>query len=64
MEYAPKAVLMTHDEHRERHKMLHKYLDELVADWITHADSLPSKNSVMDLMDWSYEQTLNPTEKS
>jgi hypothetical protein len=47
--------------HKERHKRLHKNLDELVADYIRHNDSLPSKTSVIDLMVWSFRQTNEPT---
>lgn len=53
---------MTREEHIERHKMLHKYFDELVADWIGHTDRLPSKATVYELMQWSHRQTLDPTE--
>lgn len=47
--------------HRERHKILHKYLDELVADMIMCTAKSPSKTTVMELMDWSYQQIDNPT---
>ena len=47
---------ITAEEHRERHEELHKMLDELVADWIAETKSLPSKNTVYDLMVWSAEQ--------
>lgn len=56
---------MEYKEHKARHKELHKVLDELVADFITHnknGEYLPSKVSIMKLMEWSYSQTLNPTE--
>ena len=49
------------DEHRKRHIELHRKLDELVADWIRDTGSLPSESTVMDLMTWSYQQSLNPT---
>lgn len=39
--------------HLERHKVLHEALDELVADWITANEGLPSQNTIMDLMQWS-----------
>jgi len=52
---------MNRDEHIKRHKELHERLDELVADFITHTQGLPSKTSLMDLMEWSFEQTKNPT---
>jgi hypothetical protein len=50
--------------HRARHVALHRSLDELVADFIGHTGALPSKTSVLDLMQWSFEQTLNPTPSS
>ena len=53
---------MDKDEHIRRHKLLHKMLDELVADWINQTNCLPSQNSVMDLMQWSHQQTIEPTE--
>jgi hypothetical protein len=49
-------------EHRTRHMLLHQALDELVADFIRHTDSLPSKTTVMELMDWSAKQTREPDE--
>ena len=53
---------MTHEEHIERHQVLHKELDELVADFITHTKGLPSQTVVLELMHWSFGQTKNPTE--
>lgn len=58
----PNKKEMTVQEHIERHKLLHKNLDELIADFITHTTKLPSTTTVMELMKWSYEQTTNPTE--
>ena len=58
---------MEYKEHKARHKELHEALDELVADFITNnkdREYLPSKVSVMKLMEWSHSQTLNPTERS
>ena len=49
------------NKHRKRHILLHKYLDELVADFITHTDKLPSETTLMALMEWSYQQTKEPT---
>ena len=54
---------MEHAEHREIHAELHSALDELVADFIRHTDGLPSKTTVLELMRWSHEQTINPDEK-
>ena len=49
--------------HKLRHQELHKSFDELMADFISHTDGLPSKTTLSVLMKWSYEQTLNPTEE-
>jgi hypothetical protein len=48
---------MNKQEHLKRHLELHAALDELVADWIMHTQSLPSRSTVMDLMRWSHTQT-------
>ena len=53
---------MTKAEHIEKHKALHRSFDELMADFISHTDKLPSQTSIMDLMKWSFEQTQNPSE--
>jgi len=52
---------MNAEEHKKRHIKLHSALDELVADWITHTESLPSQGTVLDLINWSYGQTKDPT---
>lgn len=53
---------MTENEHKQRHIELHKNLNELVVNFIQHNDgALLSQTSVMDLMRWSHEQTINPT---
>jgi len=54
---------MKKEEHQERHKLLHKELDELVADFISITNKMPSQTSLMELMTWSFEQTKNPTDK-
>jgi len=51
---------MTPEEHRTRHAELHRALDELTADWIGSTGSLPSKSTVLDLIQWSHAQTLQP----
>ena len=57
------AARKTQQQHLERHVKLHKMLDELVADWIAETESYPSKGTVMDLVAWSYEQTIDPSDK-
>lgn len=54
---------MEKNEHIIRHKELHKALDELIADWITQTGRRPSEGKIIDLMTWSHEQTINPTEE-
>ena len=53
---------MTREEHIRRHQELHKSLDELVADFITHTTGLPSQTSLLDFMQWSCTQCNDPTE--
>lgn len=50
-------------DHKERHILLHKYFDELLADFIDHIQKLPSETSIMELAQWSYNETIKPTEK-
>jgi hypothetical protein len=55
---------LTRQQHIDRHKMLHKMLDELVADYARCTGRLYSTSSIMDLLQWSHEQTTNPTEEA
>lgn len=48
---------MNKKEHKARHQLLHKELDELIADFIKETGKLPSKTKLTELMKWSYEQT-------
>ena len=47
--------------HQERHEELHSSLDELLADYIRHHDHSAMDIPVNELIQWSHEQTLNPT---
>jgi hypothetical protein len=54
---------MNFAEHKKRHQSLHNSLDELVADYLNHnICKIPSQTVLTDLMKWSYNQTLDPTE--
>lgn len=53
---------MTPEEHKQKHIELHAALDELFADYIQHNQPPYTEMPVVDLLEWSYEQTLNPTE--
>ena len=55
---------MNKEEHIEHHKKLHASLDELSADHIRHTNKVPSETTLMELMKWSHEQTINPTEEN
>ena len=55
---------MTTDEHKACHVRLHKQLDELVADWITHVPKASINRPLIDFMQWSHEQTIEPTEET
>ena len=52
---------MTEKEHLKRHKMLHENLDELVAEFIMYTKALPSRSTVMELIEWSHQQTVLPS---
>jgi len=54
--------MITPKKHKQRHIELHKALDELLADFISHTGKLPSELKLKELMNWSHEQTKNPTE--
>jgi len=54
---------MTREQHRARHGELHKMLDELVADWIAHTGRRSGQGTVLELMEWSATQTIEPTER-
>lgn len=47
---------MEEKEHKERHKVLHKELDELVADFIQETGKRPSETKLLEFMKWSFEQ--------
>mgnify|MGYP007044042991 CR=1 FL=1 len=53
---------LTKQEHITRHKELHGFLDELIADFITHTKKHLAETTLMDLMKWSHQQTINPSE--
>jgi len=53
--------MISPQKHKERHQELHEALDELVADWISHTEQLPSEATVLDLMEWSASQVRCPT---
>lgn len=53
------------EEHRQRHIKLHRSLDELFADYITHH---PDQSSFLDMrlgdfIEWSSQQTNEPPQK-
>jgi len=53
---------MTQEQHRKHHDLLHKHLDELAADFIQHTEKTLHDTSVEELLKWSYDQTMTPTE--
>jgi len=53
---------MTKEEHIKRHAELHGCLDELVADFIAYRGKGLSESSIIDLIQWSFQQTINPSE--
>jgi hypothetical protein len=63
MEDAMKNPKVAEENHKERHVFLHKNLDELVADFFYHTQTLPTKATIMELIEWSHKQTTNPSVK-
>lgn len=59
----PEVRKLTKEEHIKRHKELHKCLDELITDMISQTEMLPSRTTIMQLMQWSAKQMENPTER-
>lgn len=53
---------MDKEEHVKRHQELHKSLDELLGDFITHTGQRPSQSTIMELLRWSHQQTIDPEE--
>jgi hypothetical protein len=51
---------MTKEEHIEVHEILHRHLDELVADFINCTKKLPSRTTLLEFMEWSAKQLTNP----
>ena len=50
-----------YEKHVQRHDELHLMLDELIADYLYHnTGSLMSDTTIMELLIWSYRQTINP----
>lgn len=49
---------MNEEEHREQHIESHKVLDGVVADFLHNTDKGPSMATVMELLEWSHEQTF------
>ena len=52
---------MTEDAHKKRHIELHRKLDELLRDAIQYGGLFPSKATCLDLLRWSFEQTVEPS---
>ena len=55
---------LTYNQHRTKHLKLHAALDELFADYIIQhpQETEFTEMPLIKLLEWSYEQTLNPTE--
>ena len=51
-------------EETARHKELHEALDELVACWIKKSDGRLSQTTLLEFMEWSYEQTKEIEDES
>ena len=52
---------LTIKAHKERHILLHRHLDELLANFIAITGLRPSQVTLMDFLSWSHQQTINPS---
>lgn len=52
---------MDKSEHIKRHKELHKAFDELLADAIEHGNFIPTRDTIFELIRWSYTQCNEKT---
>lgn len=55
-----RVVITTKEDHIERHKGLHQCLDELIADYLTQTGKGLRNTNLMELIEWSFQQTINP----
>ena len=49
--------------HIERHRMLWDHFDELMADFISQTERMPSKTTLLELAEWASDQIKNPTDR-
>lgn len=49
-------------KHKKQHQELHKALDELAADYIIYTKKSLRDTNILELMEWSYQQTQSPEE--
>lgn len=53
---------MNEPDHKQRHQELQEAFDELLADFLVHnSGKVPSSTTVLELVEWSYQQTQEPT---
>ena len=55
-----RRISMGEEEHRQYHIDSHETLDVLMADFIIHTGKLLSEATVIELLEWSYQQTIKP----
>ena len=57
---------LTLEEHKKRHIELHKSLDELFADYISHHPDQVGFTTmpIKQLIEWSHRQTVKPDEEN
>ena len=51
----------TKEELAQIHKDLHRALDQLVACYIENTERRLGESTIMDLIEWSHGQTVNPS---
>lgn len=54
---------MDKKDHIKLHIELHESLDKLIADFLFHTEGILSETTVFELLEWSFRQVTEPTEK-
>ena len=50
------------ERHKTQHKISHEHLNYLVADYIAHIGKQLTKTTLLEFVEWSCSQTLDPSE--
>lgn len=62
-EMRPLTLVLPRNLHKEKHQLLYKLFNELIDDYAVHHPRADvGKLTILELLEWSYAETINPTE--